>query len=171
MLRRSKQHSGGDPVAVGNTVGLIEVMQSFTPIVAEQAGVRNPAAFPGAQLIRFEDATSAPCHAGSQVDSKENCNCCTGVSNIRFWRLNQASGNGRSGLAATSRPPETVWNISHLFAVADLISAVPTRKRPSGLDMTGLRTTQPHAPGVSRFSFAACWRSAPAGTRPLSSAC
>jgi hypothetical protein len=37
----------GDPVAVGNTVSLIEVMQSFTPIVAEQAGVRNPAAFPG----------------------------------------------------------------------------------------------------------------------------
>jgi biotin carboxyl carrier protein len=29
-------------VAVGNTVGLIEVMQSSTPIVAEQAGVRNP---------------------------------------------------------------------------------------------------------------------------------
>jgi len=46
-------------VAVGNTVSLIEVMQSFTPIVAEQAGVRNPAAFPGAQLIRFEDATCA----------------------------------------------------------------------------------------------------------------
>jgi hypothetical protein len=73
-------------------VGLIEVMQSFTPIVAEQAGVRNPAAFPGAQLIRFEDATCAPCHAGSQVDSMEICNCCAGVSNIRFWRLNQASG-------------------------------------------------------------------------------
>jgi len=72
--RRSKQHSGGDPVAVGNTVGLIEVMQSVTPIVAEQAGVRNPAAFPGAQLIRFEDATCAPCHAGSQVDSMEICN-------------------------------------------------------------------------------------------------
>jgi len=32
-------------VAVGDTVSLIEVMQSFTPIVAEQAGVRNPAAF------------------------------------------------------------------------------------------------------------------------------
>jgi hypothetical protein len=66
-------------VAVGNTVSLIEVMQSFTPIVAEQAGVRNPAAFPGEQLIRFEDATCAPCHAGSQVDSKENCNCCRGI--------------------------------------------------------------------------------------------
>jgi len=63
-------------VAVGNMVSLIEVMQSFTPIVAEQAGVRNPAAFPGAQLIRFEDATCAPCHAGSQVDSMEICNCC-----------------------------------------------------------------------------------------------
>jgi hypothetical protein len=32
-------------VAVGDTVGLIEVIKSFTPHVAEQAGVRDPAAF------------------------------------------------------------------------------------------------------------------------------
>jgi hypothetical protein len=32
-------------VAVGDTVGLIEVIKSFTPVVAEQAGVRDPAAF------------------------------------------------------------------------------------------------------------------------------
>jgi len=32
-------------VAVGGTVGLIEVIKSFTPMVAEQAGVRDPAAF------------------------------------------------------------------------------------------------------------------------------
>src|SRR5450432_3338582 len=29
----------GDPVAVGDTVGLIEVMKSLTPVVTEQAGV------------------------------------------------------------------------------------------------------------------------------------
>ncbi len=28
----------GDMVAVGDTVGLIEVMKSFTPVVAEEAG-------------------------------------------------------------------------------------------------------------------------------------
>jgi hypothetical protein len=32
-------------VAAGDTVGLIEVIKSFTPIVAEHAGVRDPAAF------------------------------------------------------------------------------------------------------------------------------
>jgi hypothetical protein len=32
-------------VAVGDTVGLIEVIKSFTPMVAEQAAVRDPAAF------------------------------------------------------------------------------------------------------------------------------
>lgn len=31
--------SEGDTVAVGDTVGLIEVMKSFTPIVAEEAGI------------------------------------------------------------------------------------------------------------------------------------
>ena len=30
--------SEGDAVAVGDTVGLIEVMKSFTPVVAEEAG-------------------------------------------------------------------------------------------------------------------------------------
>ena len=30
--------SEGDTVAVGDTVGLIEVMKSFTPVVAEEAG-------------------------------------------------------------------------------------------------------------------------------------
>ena len=30
--------SEGDTVAVGDTIGLIEVMKSFTPIVAEEAG-------------------------------------------------------------------------------------------------------------------------------------
>jgi len=30
--------SEGDVVAVGDTIGLIEVMKSFTPIVAEEAG-------------------------------------------------------------------------------------------------------------------------------------
>ena len=28
----------GDAVAVGDTVGLIEVMKSFTPVIAEEAG-------------------------------------------------------------------------------------------------------------------------------------
>ncbi|MBB3999222.1 acetyl-CoA carboxylase [Aureimonas pseudogalii] len=31
--------SEGDTVAVGDTVGLIEVMKSFTPVVAEEAGI------------------------------------------------------------------------------------------------------------------------------------
>ena len=30
--------SEGDAVAVGDTIGLIEVMKSFTPVVAEEAG-------------------------------------------------------------------------------------------------------------------------------------
>ena len=30
--------SEGDAVAIGDTVGLIEVMKSFTPVVAEEAG-------------------------------------------------------------------------------------------------------------------------------------
>lgn len=30
--------SEGDAVAVGDTVGLIEVMKSFTPVIAEEAG-------------------------------------------------------------------------------------------------------------------------------------
>lgn len=30
--------SEGDAVAVGDTVGLIEVMKTFTPVVAEEAG-------------------------------------------------------------------------------------------------------------------------------------
>lgn len=28
----------GDPVAVGDTIGLIEVMKTFTPVVAEESG-------------------------------------------------------------------------------------------------------------------------------------
>lgn len=31
--------SEGDTVVIGDTIGLIEVMKSFTPIVAEEAGI------------------------------------------------------------------------------------------------------------------------------------
>ncbi|MCK0198171.1 acetyl-CoA carboxylase [Ancylobacter sp. 6x-1] len=30
--------SEGDAVAIGDTIGLIEVMKSFTPVIAEEAG-------------------------------------------------------------------------------------------------------------------------------------
>jgi acetyl-CoA carboxylase biotin carboxyl carrier protein len=43
----------GDPVAVGDTVGLVEVMKTFMPLVAEEAGVIT------AFLVENEDAVMA----------------------------------------------------------------------------------------------------------------
>jgi biotin carboxyl carrier protein len=47
----------GDAVAVGDTVGLIEVMKTFTPIVAEEAGT----------LVAFHIADEDPVMAGEPL--------------------------------------------------------------------------------------------------------
>ena len=47
----------GDPVAVGDTIGLIEVMKTFTPVVAEEAG----------RVVRFVAADEEPIMAGQAL--------------------------------------------------------------------------------------------------------
>ena len=47
----------GDAVAVGETVGLIEVMKTFTPVVAEAAGV----------LVAFHIENEDPVMAGQAL--------------------------------------------------------------------------------------------------------
>ncbi|MQT15321.1 acetyl-CoA carboxylase [Segnochrobactrum spirostomi] len=47
----------GDTVAVGETVGLIEVMKSFTPIVAEEAG----------RIVKFYVENEDPVMAGEPL--------------------------------------------------------------------------------------------------------
>ena len=47
----------GDAVAVGDTVGLIEVMKSFTPVTAEAAG----------RLVRFLVENEDPVMAGQPL--------------------------------------------------------------------------------------------------------
>lgn len=49
--------SEGDAVAVGDTVGLIEVMKTFTPIVAEEAG----------RIVTFLVADEDPVMAGEPL--------------------------------------------------------------------------------------------------------
>jgi biotin carboxyl carrier protein len=49
--------SVGDAVAVGDTIGLIEVMKTFTPIVAEEAGT----------LISFHVVNEDPVMAGQPL--------------------------------------------------------------------------------------------------------
>ena len=47
----------GDAVAVGDTLGLIEVMKTFTPVVAEEAG----------RLVRFVVENEEPIMAGQAL--------------------------------------------------------------------------------------------------------
>lgn len=47
----------GDAVAVGDTLGLIEVMKTFTPVVAEEAG----------RLVRFVVDNEEPIMAGQAL--------------------------------------------------------------------------------------------------------
>lgn len=47
----------GDAVAVGDTVGLIEVMKTFTPVIAEAAG----------KLVRFLVENEDPVMAGQPL--------------------------------------------------------------------------------------------------------
>lgn len=47
----------GDPVAIGDTVGLIEVMKTFTPVVAEEAG----------RIVRFLVDNEEPVMAGEPL--------------------------------------------------------------------------------------------------------
>ena len=47
----------GDRVAVGDTVGLIEVMKNFTPVVAEEAG----------KLVKFHLNNEDPVMAGQPL--------------------------------------------------------------------------------------------------------
>lgn len=49
--------SEGDAVAVGDTVGLIEVMKTFSPVVAEEAG----------RLVTFLVADEDPVMAGEPL--------------------------------------------------------------------------------------------------------
>jgi biotin carboxyl carrier protein len=49
--------SEGDAVAAGDTVGLIEVMKTFTPVVAEEAG----------RLVAFLVADEEPVMAGEPL--------------------------------------------------------------------------------------------------------
>ena len=52
----------GDAVAVGDTVGLIEVMKTFTPVVAEEAGT----------LAAFHVADEDPVMAGDPLYDLED---------------------------------------------------------------------------------------------------
>jgi biotin carboxyl carrier protein len=47
----------GDAVAVGDTIGLIEVMKTFTPVTAEEAG----------KLVAFHVANEDPIMAGQPL--------------------------------------------------------------------------------------------------------
>ena len=47
----------GDAVAVGDTLGLIEVMKTFTPVVAEEAG----------RLVRYVVENEEPIMAGQPL--------------------------------------------------------------------------------------------------------
>jgi len=47
----------GDAVAVGDTLGLIEVMKTFTPVVAEEAG----------RLVRYVVENEEPIMAGQAL--------------------------------------------------------------------------------------------------------
>jgi acetyl-CoA carboxylase biotin carboxyl carrier protein len=47
----------GDAVAIGDTVGLIEVMKTFTPVIAEDAG----------KLVAFHVANEDPVMAGQPL--------------------------------------------------------------------------------------------------------
>jgi acetyl-CoA carboxylase biotin carboxyl carrier protein len=47
----------GDVVAIGDTLGLIEVMKTFTPVVAEEAG----------RLVRFVVENEEPIMAGQAL--------------------------------------------------------------------------------------------------------
>jgi acetyl-CoA carboxylase biotin carboxyl carrier protein len=47
----------GDAVAIGDTLGLIEVMKTFTPVVAEEAG----------RLVRFVVENEEPIMAGQAL--------------------------------------------------------------------------------------------------------
>jgi acetyl-CoA carboxylase biotin carboxyl carrier protein len=47
----------GDAVAIGDTVGLIEVMKTFTPVVAEEAG----------KLVAFHVENEDPVMAGQPL--------------------------------------------------------------------------------------------------------
>lgn len=47
----------GEAVAVGDTVGLIEVMKTFTPVVAEEAG----------RVVRFVAENEEPIMAGQPL--------------------------------------------------------------------------------------------------------
>lgn len=49
--------SEGDAVAVGDTVGLIEVMKSFTPVTAEEAG----------RIVAFHVENEDPVMAGEPL--------------------------------------------------------------------------------------------------------
>jgi acetyl-CoA carboxylase biotin carboxyl carrier protein len=49
--------SDGDAVAIGDTVGLIEVMKTFTPVVAEEAG----------KLVAFHVENEDPVMAGQPL--------------------------------------------------------------------------------------------------------
>ena len=47
----------GDAVAIGDTVGLIEVMKTFTPVVAEEAG----------RIVAFHIENEDPVMAGQPL--------------------------------------------------------------------------------------------------------
>mgnify|MGYP001769028685 CR=1 FL=1 len=49
--------SAGDVVAVGDTVGIIEVMKTFTPVIAEEAGT----------LVAFHVENEDPVMAGEPL--------------------------------------------------------------------------------------------------------
>jgi len=49
--------SAGDAVAVGDTVGIIEVMKTFTPVIAEEAGT----------LVAFHVENEDPVMAGEPL--------------------------------------------------------------------------------------------------------